>query len=211
MNRLPNAMQRLVVALIVGIITIPAASTALFLNSQMKRSADEQQAITVEVMRSNAERRAQERAAFHAVEDFQKGTSVRDRATKPAAGTDPAEVDTGIMTSSASTEDLSVAERELLRKYVRARACPESLKLSPVSGFYELCLSLVGAGVSDSLPKGLINHTAYLNRTLRSAASTLSKFKLRMQMLDQAENGEKRTGGVLPGRPTNCVKSADCR
>lgn len=177
----------------------------------MKRDVQEQGAIVAETMQDNAERRAREREAFRALEESRKGTSVRDHVTKPSAGNETDDSDETYHTSSLSTEDVGTKERLLLRKYVRARACPESLKLSPISGFYELCLSLVGAGVSSSLPTGLTNHTAYLKRMLRGAASALPAFKLRMQMLDQAGNGEKRDPGQLPMRPTNCVKSADCQ
>jgi len=212
MHKLPNATQRIVVALLVGIVAIPAGSTAFFLDSQMQRSAMDASEIRTDVLLDAVQKRAAARRYLDAAEEFRKGSGIRNDAVKPSAavqaGSEGAED-----VSSLSTEDLSTTERELLRKYIRARSCPKNLQHSPIAGFYELCLAIVGSGASEVLPTGLLNHTAYTTRSLRRLTENgLQGFKLRMEMLKQAADpATRRDPGQLPGRPTNCVKSADCK
>jgi len=86
------------------------------------------------------------------------------------------------------------------------------LKDFRIPGFYELCNSIVGVGVSPDLIKGLLNHNAYMYGKLRGSAPDAAKgFKLRMQMLQQANDStRRRDGGVLPSRPTTCANNPDC-
>ncbi len=212
MQRLPNATQRIVIALLVGIVAIPASSTALFLDSQMKKSAMDASEIRTDVLLDAVQKRAAARRYLDVAEEFQNGSGIRNDVLKPSAQQQPAGTEGAEDVSSLSTEGLSIEERELLRRYVRARACPESLRRSPIAGFYELCLAIVGSGAAETLPQGLLNHTAYTTRTLRHLTEkAVPGFKLRMEMLKQAADpATRRDPGALPGRPTNCVKSADC-
>ncbi|MBU0458923.1 hypothetical protein KJ652_03100 [Patescibacteria group bacterium] len=101
-------------------------------------------------------------------------------------------------TSSLTTDELGEKERHLLRRYMNANNCPETLKDYSLEGFYELCLSVTKA--PTTLPRqGLSNPIQWLNRDKVNYIPTM---KLRMQMLEQALDRSNRRESVVPGRPT---------
>ena len=204
MKKLHNAHGRLVVALLASIVAIPMSMTALLLSSpQDKRDAMTGFSNAASVS-GRAKERAEERKRWNAVEEFQKANAVHGDAMKPSAeSSEQTAGTTGASdVSSLTTDALTAVERALLRTYTRSGSCPESLKVYPVLGLYELCIAIVGSGAADSLPSGLLNHTAYLKRTLTSVAPDLPEMTLRLKTIQEALIGTKRDGGAVPGRPT---------
>ncbi len=228
MQRLPNANYRLVMALVVGVIAVPMTSTALFLNQKAVDGLDDTSAtdLRIRAMEDRRRVRAEGRSYWRAMEQFQRAEDAGVNAVKPDRNNldsiDKAlHQDTGEeepthaaapAVTSLLTEELKTHDRALLRRYTRARSCPEGLKDFRVPGFFDLCNAIVGAGASPQPITGLLNHNAYIYGKLRGAApDAATGFKLRMQMLQQAnDSSRRRDGGVLPGRPTTCVHNLDC-
>lgn len=220
MKRLQNAHARLLIATVVGILASPLTSTALFLQQD---AIDTEVAPVDMIERARDDQlrlRAQRRAYWRAIEQYQRARKQGVDAEKPDFNTldtwqAPEEGVEAVysaapMVDSASTAELSTQDRALLRRYTRARSCPDSLKNFRVPGFYELCLRLVGEKASVNPVQGLLNHEAYLRRANTATPQQTSDFKLRLKMLDEALNGTRRDSGVLPGRPTNCVYNTNC-
>lgn len=225
MKQLHITPQKVMVALLVGIISVPLTSTALFLQQDSVQTMD----ITAEDLRQEAlgdrsRLRAQRRLYWNAIEQFQNLTEQGFSVAKPNIN-NPATFDYGDVhgaapekveeptVSSLTTDQLESQDRSLLRRYTRAGFCPEGLRDFYIPGFYELCTSLVDDDRKRMEPvTGLLNHNAYLYRQFRSAApnAKLTGMKLRLKMIDEAYNGERRDGGVLPGRPTTCTMNPDC-
>lgn len=219
--------QRLVLALLVGIVAVPLTSTALFIQQDVLENADISGVeLRKRAMDDRARLRAQRRLYWQAVEVFQEKSNNGVDVTMPDVN-DPASMDrvfdaekeeavheAAPVVTSLTTDQLNTQDRGLLRRYTRAGFCPDALRGFPIPGFYDLCVALVGAGVKKEPVMGLLNHNAYLIRTLRDlkpAAADISPFKLRMKMVDQAnDSGNKRDSGALPGRPTTCVMNPDC-
>ncbi|PIR54088.1 hypothetical protein COU75_02845 [Candidatus Peregrinibacteria bacterium CG10_big_fil_rev_8_21_14_0_10_42_8] len=227
MKRLPHATQRIVMALAVGIITVPMTSTALFINQKAVDGLDDVHTtdLRTKAVEDRRRVRAEGRSYWRAMEQYQRAEDAGFDAIKPdrnnldsidkALNQDVEEQEVysaAPAVTSLETEDLLSQDRALLRRYTRARSCPEGLKDFRIPGFYELCNSIVGVGVSPDLIKGLLNHNAYMYGKLRGSAPDAAKgFKLRMQMLQQANDStRRRDGGVLPSRPTTCANNPDC-
>ena len=204
MKKTHNVHGRLIVALLAGIVTIPLSTTALLLSTPGDQRTTMTEQTNAQAVAERAKARAEARRNWNAVEEFQKANAVHGDAMKPSAegATEPENGDNASDISSQTTDALTAAERALLRSYTRAGTCPESLKVYPIPGLYELCIGIVGSGAADALPSGLLNHTAYLKRTLRALSPDLPPMTLRLKMIDQALNGTKRDGGAVPGRPT---------
>jgi hypothetical protein len=83
----------------------------------------------------------------------------------------------------AAAPDLSSRDRLLLRRYTHARKCPPTLA-DYLPGFYELCLSLVGEGVSSDPIRGITKDRS------RHAAPVMPTLRLRRQQW--AEEGKAR-------------------
>lgn len=62
------------------------------------------------------------------------------------------------------TREFPEQEKRLLRLYVRAGYCPESLRKSFISGLLELCLRLAGPKATTEPVQGLLNEQAALRR-----------------------------------------------
>ncbi|MBT7337283.1 hypothetical protein HN801_01090 [Candidatus Peregrinibacteria bacterium] len=228
MQRLPNANYRLVIALVVGVIAVPMTSTALFLNQKAVDGLDDTSAtdLRIRAMEDRRRVRAEGRAYWRAMEQFQRAEDAGLEAKKPDrnnldsiddalnqnTGEEEAVHEAAPAVTSLETRTLKTHDRALLRRYTRARSCPEGLKDFRVPGFYDLCNAIVGAGVSPQPIRGLLNHNAYIYGKLRgSAPNAVKGFKLRMQMLQQANDStRRRDGGNIPGRPTTCAANPDC-
>lgn len=102
-----------------------------------------------------------------------------------------------------SSED--PAGRSLLRRYARAKYCPESLKRSKIPNFYEQCLQLAGKNASETFNKGYITDSAKVRRAVRN--NETPAFKLLQQMIQQANDRRTRreNNRNLPTRPTSPV------
>ena len=204
MQRLPNATQRVLMALLIGVVTVPVSTTALFIHQSA--IGESQDSSVVQAMEDRRRARAQQRSSWRITEQRKRAAEVSEDAVHSAAP----EEDTSAITS-LSTESLSAEHRAMLRTYTRARACPVSLKNFPVPGFYELCLAVVGTGASSDVIRGFMNYDEYLHRETRLIPVDVPAFKLRMQMLEQAKDStRRRDGGQVPGRPTTCVSNPDC-
>lgn len=226
MKQFGTIQQRVMIAILVGIVSVPLTSTALFIQQEVLERTD----ISGETLRSRAmddrrRLRAQRRIYWQAVEEFQEKSEEGIDVEMPDfnniesiqnvfdAKKEEEEVHAAApAVSSLTTDELEVHDRALLRRYTRAHFCPESLKGFEIEGFYELCLSIVGAGVKAEPVTGLLNHSAYIIREkIKESAPDISPFKLRMQMLQQANDSDnRRDGGVMPGRPTTCVMNPFC-
>ncbi len=120
---------------------------------------------------------------------------------RAAAPAEPEEVHASAPVSTITMQDLSDREESLLRRYIKTRACPESLKTFALQGFYELCLSLVG---DKTPPVGLISDRALLRSQNAGEPATM---ELRMRMLEEARDpSTKRTDIAVPQRPTTSLK-----
>lgn len=216
-------VHRLILALLVGIVAVPMTSTALFMHqSVLERLDTDPTNIRRSALEDRSRIRAQTRLYWNAVKMFQDKKEQGIDVEKPdfndldsienvhSAAPEVVPVAEESAVTSLTTDQLASHDRALLRRYTRAGFCPESLKSFYIDGFYELCTSLVGLAVKSNPVTGFLNHNAYLHQALRSAAPTLSPFKLRMQMMDQALRGSKRDSGQRHGRPTVCVMNQDC-
>jgi len=227
MKRLPHATQRLVMALAVGVIAVPMTSTALFINQKAVDGLDDVNAtdLRTKAIEDRRRIRAEGRSYWRAMEQFQRAEDAGFDAVKPDRNNldsidealhqdigEEAVHSAAPAVSSLETEDLLSQDRALLRRYTRARSCPDALKNFRILGFYELCNSIVGEGASPEPITGLLNHNAYMYGKLRgSAPDAVQGFKLRMQMLQQAnDTTRRRDGGVVPSRPTTCANNPDC-
>lgn len=212
----------------VGIISVPLTSTALFLNSDSVH----QEGVSVEGIREQAlsdrrKLRAQRRLYWQAIEQFQNARRAGDEdAAKPDINalypgapakteekntdSDESVPDEEPTVSSLSTRDLQPQDRLLLRRYTRAGSCPEGLKDFRIPGFYDLCTSIVGEGVSRKPVVGFLNHNAHLRQSLRPAAD-VSPMKMRLLMLQQALESNKRDSGRMPMRPSVCKANPRCQ
>lgn len=213
------------IALLVGVVAVPVTSTALFMNTRATEEggAEIQKSIFEQASGDRSMLRARRRMYQQGVEAFEKARRTNDDAIMPNIN-DPDSIERAInqneqeeevheaapVVSTLTADELNMQDRLLLRRYTRARFCPEGLKDFRVTGFYDLCVGLVGSSVSRKPVTGLLNHSAYLYRKLRGAAPELSPFKLRMKMMEQAQKGTKRDTGKVPGRPTTCVMNPDC-
>lgn len=210
-------------ALLVGIVAVPLTSTALFIGGEALETLDiDPNTIQRSALEDRSRIRAQTRLYWRAVEMYQQKREQGIDVTKPefndpssyervhSAAPDVVEVDLPDTVTSLTTDQLETQDRALLRRYTRAGFCPESLKDFRIPGFYDLCTSIVGIAVKSDPVRGLLNHNAYLHQALRSAAPSISPFKLRMQMMDEAMNGTKRTAPDRRMRPTVCVMNPDC-
>ncbi|MBI3336407.1 hypothetical protein HYZ98_02470 [Candidatus Peregrinibacteria bacterium] len=86
-------------------------------------------------------------------------------------------------------ESLEPNEKALLRRYRRARVCPESLK-QYLPGFYELCISLVAKEEPPAMREGMLNDLATVKMRGAAPEATL---KLRQAQW-------KEFGGLRPDR-----------
>lgn len=216
--------QRLVLALLVGVVAVPITSTALFVNQEALSDDISVEDLRVKALEDRVRLRAQRRAYTNAIDEFQEKKAAGIDVVKPDIN-NPASVQDVFdakaeevhgsapdTVSSLTTDQLETHDRALLRRYTRAGFCPDVLKNFYIDGFYQLCLALVGEGVKKEPVTGLLNHSAYIKRTLHGAPTDgLAGFKLRMKMIQQANDStRRRDGGVLPGRPTVCVMNPDC-
>ena len=92
-------------------------------------------------------------------------------------------------------ETISKEDKALLRRYEKAKYCPESLK-TYASGFYELCVALTGEKRVLSPRTGILNDLARLKSKQNVLPKTLNS---RLEMLRQAREGTKRES-VTPMR-----------
>ena len=206
-------------ALLVGIVAVPVTSTALFLQPGAVDSLQlEPQSLRDTALEDRSRVRAQRRLYWQAIEQSQRNEDFeRPDFNDPSTyqrvyGSAPVveeQLDKSTVTSLA-TNQLETHDRALLRRYTRAGFCPDGLKTFPISGFYDLCVSLVGDSVKKDPVTGLLNNKAYLRQQFKGSAPEISEFKLRMQMIDEANNGYRRDPGQVPMRPTNCVLNPDC-
>ena len=223
MNRLPNAVQRLMIALLVSMMAVPAASPALFLrNEQVTTGSDAIIEINKQALQDRSKLRRQRRAYWRAIEHYETQRRYTDDIAKPDIN-DPASIERTLATdrapqhveqetdvSSLTTDQLRASDRSLLRRYTRAGTCPETLRKLPIAGFYELCRQLVGESAKSDPVVGLLNHSAYIYRKLRPASSTQPSFKLRMQMMKEAFDRSNRRESVPYARPTKCFGGFEC-
>ncbi len=225
MNRHPHVHYRLLAALFVGIVAVPMTSTALFLNQESLETLDfEASDLRRKALENRRELRAQRRSYWRAMEQYQRAEEAGGNAVKPDIN-NMNSIDRALHqneneepmheaapdVTSLSTNELLPQDKALLRRYTRARSCPESLKNFRVPGFFELCNALVGVGASPNPVRGILNNKAYIRGALQKAAPDVPAFKLRMQMLEQANDpNRRRDGGVMPSRPTTCANNPDC-
>ena len=210
-------------ALLVGIVAVPVTSTAIFIEQQ---ATDTMRLSPMELYHKAADDRrrvrAQLRIYWNAIEQFQHKQEQGIDVTKPDIN-DPDSIDqvfsatkktaedTTTVTSTA-TDKLDEKDRLFLKRYTRAGFCPETLKKTFGTGFYRLCVSMVGGAARSKPITGFINENVYIRRSLRGSAPDLPPFQLRMRMLQEAmDPSTRRDGGVLPGRPTVCVMNPECQ
>ncbi len=208
-------------ALLVGIVAVPITSTALFIRQEITP-----QDVTAEELRKSAlgdrsRLRAQRRLYWQVIERMESGKidiekpDINDTDTLQNAMEDPEEEvheAAPAPVNSLTTNQLNTQDRSLLRRYTRAGFCPTALQNFRIPGFYQLCVSLVGASVKSDPIRGLLNHNAHLYRILRPSAPNIGGFKLRMQMMQEArDRSTRRESSALPGRPTTCVMNLDCQ
>lgn len=214
-----STVQKTMLALLVGIVAVPVTSTALFLQQSAVDTLElEPQSLRDAALGDRSRLRAQRRLYWQAIEQSQRNENFeRPDFNDPSTyervhGSAPeAEASDDVTTvTSLTTNRLETHDRALLRRYTRAGFCPEGLKTFPITGFYELCVNLVGESVKEAPATGLLNHKAYLRQRFKGSAPEISGFKLRMQMMDEARNGYRRDPGQLPMRPTYCVMNPDC-
>ena len=91
-------------------------------------------------------------------------------------------------------ETVSKEDGALLRRYERAKYCPESLK-TYAAGFYELCISLTGKQRVLTPRTGILNDLV----RLKSKSTLPNTLNSRLEMLRQARDGTKRDA-VTPMR-----------
>lgn len=212
MQRHPFATHRLMMGLLVGIVAVPVTSTALFIRQEIAP-----QDVSLEELRSSAfedrsRLRAQRRLYWQVMERMESGDVNDTQTLVEALNTEEIEETEKSEELTLTARNLLPQDRGLLRRYTRAGFCPVSLESFRVPGFYQLCVSLVGAAVKKEPVVGLLNHNAALYRSLRPSAPNVGAFKLRMQMMQEAgDRSNRRDGGVLPGRPTTCVMNLDCQ
>lgn len=94
------------------------------------------------------------------IQDTNVDPNAMKRGEEPAHAAAPA-------IPTLTEEDLKVHEKALLRRYRRARVCPESLR-QYLPGFYELCISLVEKEQPPAMREGMLNDLAAVK--MRSAA-----------------------------------------
>jgi len=107
--------------------------------------------------------------------------------------------------SSLTVKDLGEKDRLLLRRYTKARSCPESLKNYGLEGFYELCLSVTDTP-GEEPRRGLLNLNEWLRGRMAAPNSEIPAWKLRMKMLEEALDRSNRRESTQPGRPTSYLK-----
>lgn len=203
MKRLPNATQRVLMALVIGVVAVPVSTPAVFINhTAIGESRD---ISSVQDMEDRRSARAKQRSSWRIAEQVKRAEDVAQDTLHAAASEE------GSPVTSLSTDALTSEDRAMLRRYTRAHTCPLSLKNSPIPGFYRLCLSVVGEDASSDAIQGFINHDAYLHQASHTSTTDVSAFKLRMQMLEQAtDSTRRRDGGSVPGRPTTCSSNPNC-
>ncbi len=195
-----------------GVVAVPVTSTALFVNQQVQQGQMMPSEIRQKALEDRVRLRLQQRKYWDAADQFDasSGEVMPDintmesiqKSLRPAAQKTVEILD---------ANDLDPSDRLFLRNYTHSGNCPESLKGFHIPGFYELCVSIVGEDVKQAPVTGLLNNRAYLNRTLGKSAPNLSAFKLRMQMIQEAnDSATRREDGTGPGRPTVCVMNPDC-
>jgi len=113
----------------------------------------------------------------------------------PAVGV-PAVTEETPKPSTLQMSDLSLEDKQLLRRYERAGTCPESLR-KYIPGFYELCRSLVGEKLHEKPRTGILNDLARLKSLRNILPNTLES---RFEMLRQAREGSKRSDVSEPMR-----------
>ena len=208
--------------MLVGIVAVPVTSTALFLQQDALETLGDAQTLRDTALQDRSRLRAQRRLYWQAIEQFQVLTEEGEDVSKPdfndpstfeqVRSAAPEKEEEATQVTSLTTNQLEAHDRALLRRYTRAGFCPEGLKSFSIVGFYDLCIALVGDSVKDKPVTGLLNHNAYMYQQLRGSApdQNISQFKLRMQMIDEANDGYRRDPGQLPMRPTNCVMNPGC-
>lgn len=215
MQQITYRSSRVALAILLSLITVPAASTAYILHTDAETNTNSE--VLQKAIQDRARVRAQERKYWNAISDF-TGEHRDDTLLPDIDVNDDKTIDpllSGQITIHgaaprnirATTSDDSVDPngRMLLRRYTRAGYCPESMKRYPIPNFYEMCISLVGENASQTFTKGFINDSAKVRRAVNN--SSIPAFKLRMQMLQQAlDRATRRTDNTkLPGRPTSPV------
>ncbi len=213
------------IASLVAVVTVPVTSTAVLISTNAVETLTlKPAALYQRAMEDRRRVRAQTRLYWNAIEQFQRKSQQGMDLEKPDIN-DSASIERVLSAvpekkalapqdavTSETTDTLSSPDRLLLRRYTQAGFCPDSLKKFRIVGFYKLCRALVGEGVKKEPAIGLLNHNAYIRRSLRPAAPDLPAFKLRLQMIKEAlDNGNRRDSGVLPARPTTCVMNLDCQ
>lgn len=208
--------------LLVGIIAVPVTSTALFIRQDIQPQDVSAEELHRSALGDRSRLRAQRRLYWQVIERMESGEidiekpDINDTQTLVEALHKEETAETAETEDSEeltlTARNLNTQDRGLLRRYTRAGFCPESLESFRVPGFYQLCVSLVGAAVKKEPVVGLLNHNAALYRALRPSAPNVSAFKLRMQMMQEAgDRSNRRDSGVLPGRPSTCVMNLDCQ
>jgi hypothetical protein len=221
MKRHPYSHHRLVLAILVGIVAVPITSTALFIRQDIQPQDVSAEELRQSAIGDRSRLRAQRRLYWQVIERMESGTvdidkpDINDTDSLMDAMKDPVEEvheAAPAPVSSLITNQLNTQDRGLLRRYSRAGFCPVSLQNFRIPGFYQLCVSLVGSAVKAKPVTGLLNHNANLYRMLRPSAPNIGRFKLRMQMMQEAnDRSNRRSSGVLPGRPSTCVMNLDCQ
>lgn len=220
MQRLPNVHQRLVLALLVGIVAVPITSTALFINQTVAPVDVSAEDIRQSAIGDRSRLRAQRRMYWQVMERMEAGEIDINKPdiNDTDALQEALDYEEEVVKEEENAEEITLTARELntqdrglLRRYTRAGFCPEGLKNFRIPGFYGLCVSLVGAAVKSEPVVGLLNHNANLYRTLRGSAPDVSGFKLRMQMIEQANNRDTRRDDTTgPARPKVCIMNPTC-
>ena len=226
-------------ALLVGVTAVPITTTGLFIQQQVFDDTLTGTDLRQRALEDRRRLRGQRRMYWQAIEQYQKKRKAGEEVEKPDVN-DPTflkknvlvDTERSVEDSSGAKEsedakdevapavtkeealtakELNTQDRGLLRRYTRAGFCPESLKSFRIQGFYGLCRALVGESVKAEPVVGLLNHNAYLYKKFRSSAPKTTGFKLRMQMVEEAnDRGTRRAGGATPGRPTTCVMNPNC-
>lgn len=204
---------RMTMYMLVLIAAVPLARTQAIFRSQdqdgrvSENLGDLRQAVHSDAARVHLQRRAYDAAVERCAELIKRGedvvcpdfnnpasfnTYVVPEATHPSAP------------STAQTDTLDNHAKILLRRYTKAGFCPQSLHDFYLAGFYELCRSLVGVGVTSDYIRGFSSDIEGLSRMKASAPATL---KLRLKMLEQANDRSNRRADVSgPARPKTTLQ-----
>ncbi|MDO8649091.1 MAG: hypothetical protein Q7R81_04910 [Candidatus Peregrinibacteria bacterium] len=213
-NLSKEAVAQLMVAMVAVVIAVPLTTQALFRGQDQDGFSVESQPDMRERANADREERLQIRLRYHkALEIYRDLLKVGEKDLIKPDVNDPDTVDFYLDTpgydeelvdheaarrkpTTLQIEQVSKDDRLLLRRYERARQCPESLK-NYIDGFYELCLSLVGKQAKLQPRVGLLNDLARAKRALNVLPNT---WETRMQMLREARDPSTRSADIPPTR-----------